>query len=659
MYYEHLFSKGKIGTLEIKNRIVMPAMGVALANPDATMSDEMIAFYEERAKGGAGLIVTEVTRVNNETGVAQPRQISVAGDNLIPGLKKLTDAIHRHGTKIFVQLYHPGCQGIAIFMKDGMDVSPSGVASTLIQQPCRALTTEEIKNLVQDFINGAARAKKAGIDGVEIHCAHGYLLNQFLSPYTNQRKDEYGGSTEKRAQIVKEIILGIRERCGRDYPVTMRISVDEFLRMTSIQADGILLEEGIRLCKYLSPFGLDAISVTSGIYESMNIAWEPISYAQGWRLYLAEAIKKEVAIPVFTAGVYRSPEFCERIIAEGKADFVGIARGQLADPAWANKARQGRAYDIRRCISCLYCMESLIINSAKNEPLECAINPRAARELQYNHLREDGAGKMVVILGGGPSGMEAAVTLARRGFKPVLFEKSGELGGQLKYGCKPPQKDKILWLVQYYITQLEELRVDIRLNTAPTMEEIKALSPYAVFVATGAQSIVPDSIPGIHGNNVSTNIDVLSGKTALTYKRVAVIGSGLTGLETAHLLVEQGNTVTVIEMMEGIGGDAYWQNVSDVMMHLKENNVHFLPKHKLCEIKQDKIILERTDVGDMVELQVDAVVLSLGVYAGKQPLEAIQAAFANVKSIGDVSRIGRIGNAVRTGFIAAYELPAC
>jgi 2,4-dienoyl-CoA reductase-like NADH-dependent reductase (Old Yellow Enzyme family)/thioredoxin reductase len=655
MQYNHLFSKGKIGTLELKNRIVMPAIGVGLANADTTMSDEMIAFYEERAKGGTGLIITEVTRVNDEHGAAQPRQISVARDELIPGLTGLTDAIHKHGAKIFVQLYHPGNQGISAFMKDNITVSPSGIMSTLTQQPTRALGEQEVESLVQDFINGAVRAKKAGFDGVEIHGAHGYMINQFFSPYTNKRTDKYGGSTEKRAQFAKEVILGIREKLGQDFPVILRISVDEFLHLTPIQEPGLMLEEGVQIAKYLAPFGLDAINVSSGIYESMSIAWEPSSYDQGWRVYLAEAVKKVVSVPVFTVGVIREPAFAEKILANGSADFICIARGNLADPEWANKAKDGRESELRKCISCLHCMESLIQNGEIDEPLECAINARCAREFKYNYLKKDGADRKVAVIGGGPAGLEAARVLAERGFKTVLFEKSGQLGGQLLLANKPPKKDKINWLIGFFENELKRLKVEIKLNSSPTVADIKALSPYAVFVGTGSDAIVPTSIEGVRNSNVYTTTDILSGKVKLSGKNVAVIGSGMTGLETAELLA-CGNTVTVVEMLEKIGGEAYWQNMVDVLMRLGQQKVKMLPGHKLAKIEKDKIILEIVKDKTMTELSADAVVLGLGVKAGNKVAEEMKASFSNVQFIGDTSKIGRIANAVKTAFVAAYNL---
>lgn len=657
MSFKNLLSPINIGTLKIRNRVVMGAMGSGTANDNATVSECECAYYAERAKGGVGLIITEVTRVNNETGIMMPRQTSAATDDCIPGLAKLAKAVHFYNGAIFIQLHHPGRQTGNMAIGGRATISPSGIKSMMLQSECREMTNAEIKSFVQDNINAAERCYKAGIDGVELHGAHGYMLNQFISPLTNKRTDEYGGSTKNRARVVKEIIEGIRERVGRDYPVMFRISADEFLRdsMFPFQEDGLLLDEAVEICKYLVPFGLDAINVSAGIYETMNQAWEPISFAEGWKIYLAEAVKKAVDVPVFGVGVIRNPDFAEKIIAAGKVDGVTIARGILADPDWVKKTAEGRVDDIRRCISCLNCMDTMVTNGMIGEPFACAINPRAAREWFYNDARQDGNGRLVVVVGGGPSGMEAARKLAERQFKVVLFEKSSELGGQLCLANKPPHKDKINWLIGYYETQLNKLGEDIRLDTVGTIEAIKACDPYAVFVGSGSESMIPQSIRGVHGANVCTSTDILTGKVKLSGKKVAVIGSGMTGVETAELLETQDNEVIVVEMADRIGPDASWQSFSDVQARLMKFETVFMPSHKLVEIGEASIKLEK-EAGEQVDLPIDYVVLSLGVKADQTLADEIVKSFDKVVKIGDTAKIGRIANAVETGFVAAYQL---
>ncbi|MGD9211789.1 MAG: FAD-dependent oxidoreductase [Desulfobacteraceae bacterium] len=652
MKFKRLFSSGTIGTLSLKNRLVMPAMGVGLANMDGTVSDAMLAYYEERAMGGVGLIITEVTMVNGVHGRHNPHQLGAFDDLHIDGLGKLASILHQHGTKIFIQLYHPGNQTLCSLIGNQSVLTPSGVMSQVLHQQARAMTVKEIKSLVSEFADAAVRAKQAGIDGVELHAAHGYLLNEFISPYTNKRTDEYGGSTENRARIIKEIIFAIRERVGRNFPVILRISVDEFLDRTKIDEDGLVLKDGLKTLAYLEQFGIDAVSVSSGIYDSQNMAWEPMSYEQGHRLYLAEAVKKVVSIPVIAVSVIREPTFAEKALEKGSTDFIGVARGQLADPQWGLKAFEGREDEIRKCISCLHCMEML----SSTHRTECGLNARSHHELEYGELEENGNGRPVAIIGAGPAGMEATRVLALRKFHPVIFEKTNAIGGQLNIACKPPHKKKIRWVVDYYKRQFELLNIPIRLHTAPSIEELKELAPCAVFVATGAVPIVPKAIPGIAADHVFTSFQILNEEHKLNQKRVAVIGSGATGLEIAEFLAVQGNTVTIIEMCEEIGPSVYFQNLVDVTVRLKKLGVVFLPGHQLVEIKTNSVLLESCSKQTIIEQPADCVVLALGVSSNNTVKPDISKHFKNVQFIGDVQKPGRIANAVRTGYVAAASL---
>ncbi|APM38136.1 FAD-dependent oxidoreductase [Clostridium kluyveri] len=653
--YKNLFSKGKIGSLELKNRIVMTPMENCLNNKDATVSDEMIAFYVERAKGGIGLIITEVTRVNDENGVADRQQLSAAHDKYIPGLKKLADAVHENGGKIFIQLHHPGRQGFSEVNGNKPMMAPSRTQCNVVHQETREMTTKEAEGLVQDFINAACRVKAAGIDGVEVHGAHGYLINQFLSPYTNKRTDKYGGSFENRIRFIEEIVIGIREKCGQDYPVIARLSVDEFLRTKGIE-DGILLKDGVKIAKHLEKIGVDAIDVSAGIYETMNVSWEPTSFPQGWKLYLAEEIKKSINIPVISAAVIREAAYADKIIGEGRTDFVGSARLHFADPEWSNKARENRAYESRLCISCLHCIETLFSGVATGNPIECSINIQAGKEFKYCNMKKNGDGRVVVILGAGPSGLEAARVLAMRKFKPIIFEKSDRIGGQLNLANKPPKKEKISWLINYLQLQVHKLGVEIRLNKIPTIDEIKKLSPYAVFVAEGSSPIIPESINGIHGKNVFTIVDVLSGKTEIYNKKAAVIGSGMTGLETAEFLASKNNDVTVFEMGDNIGPGVFFQNLTDVQERLKEHNVKMITKHKLISIKNNTAVFELLSYGEIKEYYFDYIIISLGTSSNKDLIDEISSNFYTVRVIGDAKNPGRIRNAMETGFESAYNL---
>lgn len=651
MRYEHLFSKGKIGSLELKNRVVMTAMGIGLANPDGTASERIIKYYEERAAGGVGLIVTEVTRVNDEHGVGEALQLSVTRDEHIEPLRIFTDVIHQYGTKLFLQLHHPGRQTASALIGGQPVVAPSAIPCGVMKQETRALTTEEVEGVIQDFINGAKRAKAAGVDGVELHGAHGYLINQFLSPYTNKRTDQYGGSFENRLRFLKEIIMGIRKECG-DFPLMVRLTVDEFLPTIGVKEKGIELEDGVRIVQELEQLGIDAIDVSCGIYETMNTAIEPISYPQGWRTNLTRAVKDAVNIPVVGVNVIRKAEFAEELLEGESIDFVGIGRGLLADPEWVKKVEEGREDEIRYCMSCLHCFESIF-----NGHVKCAVNPRTARELEYNEFKIDGEGLPVAIIGAGPAGMEAARVLAIRGFKPVIFEKEAVVGGQLQLADKPPRKEKLTWLIETMEAQLKKLNVEIRLNTEATIEELNALNPYAVFIASGAEAVIPP-IDGVTKGNAYTTTDILKGTVELRDKKVAVIGSGLTGLETAEFLAEHGNQVTVIEMQDTLGKGAYFQNLIDVLGRLHGLGVGMMLGHRLEKITSGKIILEKVDTSEMIDFPVDAVVLALGVKANSELVNSIKANFSNVKEMGDVKKSGKIAHAIRDGFVEAYNLEA-
>lgn len=645
MKYEQLFAAGKIGRLELKNRIVMPAMGTSLAAASGEASDELIAFYEERAAGGCGLIITEITRVDNETGVGTPNQLNASDLLYVPRLEKLARAVHRHDSKVFVQLQHPGRQNHSRLIGGRQIVAPSAVMSSAIGEMPRELSTEEVAELVDKFVFGACIARTAGMDGVEIHGAHGYLVGQFLSPLTNLRTDKYGGSLEGRMTFLSEIVQGIKESCGAGFPVSVRIDGDEFV------PGGITLEEALLTARHLEKLGVDCINVSSGTYESSNAIIEPISYPQGWKKHLAAAVKQTVQIPVIACDVIRKPEFAESLLQEGNTDFVALGRAQLADPQWANKAAAGREAEIRTCISCLYCIQEVM----DCKVIKCAVNARAGRELEFPEPVQDGGGRTVAVIGGGPAGMEAARILALREFKPVLFEAREVLGGSVELGSRPPLKEKLNWFISNMQHQLELLHVEVRLAAQPTLKQLQELAPYAVFVAAGAKPVVPE-IPGAKRDIVCTVVDVLSGTAEIKHKRAVVIGSGMTGLETAEYLAELGNQVTVVEMQPRIGPDAYLPNLIDIVTRLRKNGVELLSSTKLTEVMADAVVLENTSTGETVLKEADAVVLSIGVAPERGVAEELKQALPKVKVIGDAAKPGRIGQAIQSGFETAYVL---
>ncbi len=652
--YDALFSPIKIGKVEVANRIVNEPMGNAYSNIKGECTPQECAYYAERARGGVGLILTECASVlpGGPTGMrggGNPRQINIGTDAAIDEFKKLADAVHAEGAPVMVEIYHSGCQGDPGSEEDGLTWSPSGQESALTHAPTRAMTVEEIKYLIQCFVDATVRAEKAGIDGVELHCAHGYLLNEFLSPYTNHREDEYGGSLENRCRIVKEIMEGIRAVLP-DYTVILRLSVDEYLRETPAGDVGITLEEGVAICKELEKYGIDALDVSAGTYETMNMAWEPVGYQQGWKIANAKAVKEAVSIPVIACSVIRDPAYADMLIAEGYVDMIGSARQFLADPYWPTKAKEGRVNEIRRCVSCLNCMETLM-----GDGVTCTVNPRSGHEAELEPLKKDGEGRKVVVVGAGPAGMEAAHALYERGFKPIIFEAKSEVGGQVQYANKPPAKDKLDWLIGFQRTFLEKHGIEVRLDTPATVENLKAEEPYAVIWAAGALPVKPGSIPGIDLDCVVTPPEVLSGAVQFYGKNICVVGSGMTGIETAEYLADKGNHVDVYEMVENIGPGMHFQNLIDVLGRLMPTGAGLFPCHKLVEIRDGEADFEKTDTGEKVTAKFDYLVLSLGTRGVAVP-EDIKAAFPDIIAVGDAEKAGRIQHATYTGYMAAYNL---
>ncbi|MGI5985054.1 MAG: FAD-dependent oxidoreductase [Clostridiales bacterium] len=648
--YDKLFSEGKIGNLALKNRLVMSPMGIGLAELDGSPSEEMIDFYEERAAGGAGLIIPEITRVNDVHGVGLLRQLSVTKDRHIEPLSRLAAAVHKHGAKIFIQLHHPGRETVSALIGGQPVVAPSAIRCKSTNQETRALENAEIKELVQQFIDGAVRVQKAGCDGVELHAAHGYLINQFLSPYTNKRTDEYGGSFENRLRFIAEIINGIRKECGPDFPISVRLSVEEFLDKTGVTEDYIHIQDGVKIAMALEKLGIDVIDVSCGIYETGVVCVEPISYPQGWRREMIKAVKDHVGIPVIGVSAIREPAVAEKFLEDGVEDFISLGRAWLADEQWGRKVQEGREKELRKCISCMRCFESLGEYNAVGLPAECAVNPRMARERKYGEAVRDIKGHKAVVVGGGPAGMSAACSLAERGVKVTLIEKTSALGGLINIAKEPPHKGNMKWLAEYYEDALNRYGVDIRLNTEASPELIDSIKPDAVVLATGSTPIIPKGIAGIHESNVYSVEDVLSGRSGLSNKNIMLIGAGMTGLETAEYLCAAGNTVTVADMLGSVAQDGNKTIVLDVMGRLNKYGVTFLLEHTLKEIKTDSVILEEKASGNAKTVQADAVVLSLGMRPNAEFANALKEKGYEVHVIGDAEKVGRIAPATRGGF---------
>lgn len=689
MKFEILSSPMKIGSCEIKNRIVLPPMLMGFAALDGTPTEQLMDYYEERAKGGAGLIMTEITRINDQTGSAAFAQLSVSHDYHIKPLSELARRIHKHGAKIFVQLHHPGRQNVGLLvgtvplsiqmekLTRGLyskllykitptvgsyliknDIVPSSVAPSKCEPAyfakgrVRALRYKEIKQLERQFIDGAVRVKKAGCDGVELHCAHGYLLQQFLSPVTNRRTDEYGGSLENRMRFILNIIRGIKQECGKDFPLVVRLTADECYAMIGQEGKGYTLDEGVRIAKILEENGVDAIDVSSAGYDTFNYWLEPVSFEPGWRKYMAKAVKEAVSIPVIAANLIRSPEQAEQQLQDGIQDFVSLGRPQIADPHWAEKALNGG--NIRRCICCLNCIESMQENAYIGSHGECSLNPFVGRESEK--LIKNGNGRKVAVIGAGPAGLTCAYLLAQRGFKVTVFEKNSEPGGQLILAAAPPEKAKTAWAIEDMVNQCKIDGVEIRLSTPATVQNIKELQPAAVICAAGAKPIKPRFKGDYQEEMVCTFEDVLTNKVSFENKKIAVIGSGMTGLETAYALTEKGNKVTVIEMAKEIAPGTWMQHKDDVLPKLKKAGAVFMTGEKLSEIADGRVVTENVDTKALTKVACDAVVLSLGSRPEKGIAKELADAGMHPISIGDSVKIGRIADAVKDAYNAATKL---
>ncbi|MEG2176760.1 MAG: acetoacetate decarboxylase family protein [Oscillibacter sp.] len=654
--YEKLFSSGQIGKVTLKNRLVMSPMGIGLANLDGTPSEDMIAYYEARAIGGAGLIIPEITRVNDVHGPGLMRQLSVTSDRHIEPLSHLATAVHKHGSKIFIQLHHPGRETVSALLGGAPVVSASDIPCKLLNQSTRALTTQEVKELIGQFIDGAARVQKAGCDGVELHAAHGYLLQQFLSPYTNKRTDEYGGSFENRLRIVTEIIAGIREKCGADFPIGVRLTVEEFLDKTGVTEAYIHIQDGVKIAMALEQTGIDFLDVSVGLYETGMTCIEPISFQQGWRRDLIKAVKDHVSVPVIGVSVIREPAVAEQFLDDGVEDFISMGRSWLADEQWGKKVQEGRENELCKCISCLRCFESLNDWNAAGLPPECALNPRLAREKKYGDLPHDAAHHRVVVVGGGPSGMMAAKTLAERGCKVTLLDRGETLGGTVNQAKMPPLKERMEWVMDYYRAAFETLGVEVRLNTEATADMVAELKPDAVIVGTGSKSVIPAKISGVTGSNVYTVEQVLSGKVSLDGKKVAMIGAGITGIETAEYLAARKAEVTVIDLLDKVAPNANHTNVADVCGRLAKYGTKFLLGHALQEIKPEGVVLEKQGDKSVVHVPADAVVMSLGYRPDTALAQELKARGLQVVSVGSAVKDGTIAPATRTGYEAGRSL---
>ena len=677
--YDLLLSPMKIGSMTVKNRTVMTAAEFSLGQTNGKPTERLMDYYEERAKGGVGMIIPGICRVNDMGGASTFTQLAMSHDYHIAPMHEFAERLHRHGAKLCIQLHHPGRQGMASAINSLPLVIPvserfPGVMDQVfkctplllgmeakgicfsVQAPSKvelakhgatrmhAMSKKEIRDLIGDFIAAAVRCRKAGVDCVELHAGHGYIIQQFLSPHTNRRTDEYGGSFEGRMRFITEIIEGIRTQCGRDYPLTVRLTADEMYDRVGRPGVGYDLETGKRIAKRLEELGVDAINVTSACYDAYNYWLEPTSFEPGWRRYLAREIKSVVSIPVIAANVIRTPEQAERQLEAGDQDFVASARAFICDPHWVEKAASGHPEDIRRCIGCLNCIRSFMTNAGVGKPGECALNMSVAREKAYFSMPRDGEGRRILVIGAGPAGLTAAQTLAMRGFDVSVYEKAEKPGGQVITAAECHLKDKLYWCIEDLMTAARKAGAQIHLGTELSAQQIADADPWGVVVATGGEPLRPRSIDGIEGENVFTAPQIIRREAVLRDKKVIIAGSGMTGLETAEILCETGNHVTVIEMADEIAPGNWFQLTDDEMERLSETDTRFETGTKLLAVDGSGVLVEDVKSRRKRKIEADALVLSLGV----KPAGDLARQLDHLS----VRRIWRVGDAVKSGTIA-------
>ena len=641
--YNKIFSRGKINGVELKNRVIMGPMDESLGDNSGNVSPRCMEYFLARAKGGTAALVTSYVAVCPPElgGIAMPGQLRLLNIGNQLSMAHFAERVHAYGAKLFVQLHHPGRKTTAEYNDGYQPVSCSAVTPSMPKDtvPCRELTVDEIKEIERYFVKGARFAMWAGADGIQIHCAHGYLLNQFLNPAKNARTDEYGGSMENRCRIVVEIVKGIREVVGPKFPITVRLNAFEGEGLPG-EADA---DEMRRIGKYLSQNGIDGIHLTM---TSIDRVGTPDMKA-GWRNQIYAYFKEAVdTIPVYGPNEVKTPEEGEKVLESGSQDFLVLARQQIADPEWVNKAREGRSEDIRPCISCNTCMQQITID---HQPLRCSVNPLAGREID-NPFLPKGEG-LVIIIGAGPGGMQAALTASERGFKVILIEKEKELGGALQLANKAPDKFRIDNLICYFKGQIEkDPNIEVWLNyevTEEKLDELAALKPYAVVSAVGGRQVVPN-IPGV-SLAVMAN-DVLSGKREIRNKKAVVVGGGMTGLETAEYLAARGNSVKVLEMLPAPGRGIFNFNVTKTVNALEKQRTEIYTCTRADSISKEAVTVTDTRSGRNEEIPCDVVVLAIGVYTDHSMRDMLEKRFFNVTEIGDANKAGKIMTAVRDGY---------
>ncbi|MFC1917901.1 FAD-dependent oxidoreductase [Chloroflexota bacterium] len=617
---KELFSPLAVGKLTLKNRTVMPAMGLRLAEADGGVSDRYIDYFVERAKNGIGLIIVGMCSIWERPGSGA---ITIHSDTTILRLNELVEAIQEWGTTAAIQLVDHG--GVV------------NEVGELIPKGADQCTEQEIEDLIENFSLAAVRAKKAGFDAIEIHGAHGYLIAQFLSPLTNHRNDKYGGDVERRAAFLLSIVKRIKEEVGQDFPLSVRISADEYL------PGGITLADASITAQLLEAAGVSILSITAGKRpESFEWSVQPMSLPRACLVPLAAAIKKVVHIPVITVGRINDPLLANQILVEGKADLVAMGRALLADAEILQKASGGAFEDIRKCMACMYCHQR---NFLSLRP-KCAINPALGRERNYL-IKQTKKAKKILIAGGGPAGLEASRILRSRGHDVVLCEQDSALGGQIRLAAVPPYKAELNNIIEYLSVQIQKLGVDVRLRTSVDKLVLADIRPDVIVIAIGGKPIRL-SLKGINNARVLTAQEVLAQKNNIGQK-VVVVGGGFIGCEVAEFLAEQGKQVVIVEKTGQLAQNATHPFLQKMLLSRIANldiTVHC--NSELGSINEDSVVVTHNS-HKSYELAADNVVLALGSQSNLEWAEELRTSFAEVYTIGECTGRTTIQKAIADG----------
>ena len=648
--YPHIFSPLTVKNMTIKNRIVMMPMGTNYGEQNGEMSFLHINYYEQRAKGGTGLIIVENASIDSPQGSNGTTQLRIDHDNYLPRLFKFCENIHRYGTKIAIQINHAGASAISSRI-NMQPVSASDVPSKEGGEIPRPLSREEILHIVKKYGEAAKRAQTAGFDAVEIHAGHSYLISQFLSPITNKRTDEFGGSVENRTRFCRMVIDEVRKQVGPFFPIMLRLSADELME------GGNTLDDTLEYLDYLQE-EVDIFDVSCGLNGSIQYQIDANYLPDGWRSYMAKAVKEKFNKPCISMGNIRDPKVAERILADGDADLIGMGRGLIADPAWVNKVATGHECDLRKCISCnVGCAGNRI---GVNRPIRCTVNPSVLEGDVYKKLHVN-KNCNVVVIGGGTAGLEAACTAAEVGCNTFLLEKGSELGGLASLISKIPSKNRLADFPHYLMHRAEQLEnLYIFTNTEGTPENIRKFHPNIIVSSTGSAPLLPP-IAGLKDriDNEDYNIYSILGMINhindfpkdLEGKKVVVVGGGAVGLDVVEFFADRNADISIVEMMDQIGRDLDPVSKNDTKAMMKKHNVHQLTKTALLEVK-DSSFLVKGD-GEPYELPFEYGFVCLGMRAQGQLYQSLAEEFSSedveIMNIGDSQRARRIIDGTQEG----------